>query len=215
MLRYTRGVWIRSTNWLEVGEGFQGPLNIYGKTVARLGHNRPYDFTPRQVRFCDEISLTADKEAIESLGDESVFDKIRKLFSRQNDADKDPFRDTGPHSAVDRNPWTFWEAPAGSCLIVDLGEVRTINRFRLESAGLFKGLKYNAVEAELYVSIDGDNFANAGKMSLDRSNFNATYAFSWGDVAIEPIQARYVRLNVTRPGTDGKIRIASFDVFGY
>jgi hypothetical protein len=50
---------------------------------------------------------------------------------------------------------------------------------------------------------------------LDRSNFNATYAFSWGDVAIEPIQARYVRLNVTRLGTDGKIRIASFDVFGY
>jgi len=96
---------------------------------------------------------------------------------------------------------------------VDLGAVKTINRFAIENAGFFADAALNTVEAEFSVSIDGVTFVEAGRVSAYRNARNEIVPVAWFDVPITPIPARYVKLAVTKSGADGKIRVASFQVF--
>ncbi|WP_319586247.1 glycosyl hydrolase family 28-related protein [uncultured Desulfobulbus sp.] len=180
-------------NWIEVGKDFKGPLNVYAKTVQQTGINHPYDFTPQQVIFHDEESLTTGKKASASQVDPG----------------------SSPDNAVDRDERSFWQAPAGSYLEVDLGEIHNITGFGFVSAGMFSNLDINAEEAELQVSKDGKSFVKAGTAYARPGGFAQPHAYSWSDEAIKPVYTRYVRLYVTKPGADNKIRISTFNVYGY
>ncbi len=180
-------------NWLEVGPAFKGPLNVYAKTVQQSGINHPYGFSSRQVAFYEETSLTTGKNAT---------------------AIKSADGNT-PAKAVDRDPRSFWQAPAGSDLDVDLGQTRTITGFGLVNAGLFDDLKQNAEEAELWTSADGQDYTKAETVYVRPGGALQPYSNSWADCPVTPVTARYVRLKVTKPGADGIIRISTFNVFGY
>jgi hypothetical protein len=171
-------------NWIEVGPNFAGPLDIFARAIQPGFLNHPANLKPGQVRFFDEESLTTGQPATAGAS-----------VARH-----------APALAVDRDPLTYWQAPGGSWLQVDLGRPCQVDRFRIESAGLDVGPGLNALEADLYLSEDGAHFQRAGRLE--------TYGAGWGGRPIEPTMARYVRLVVTRPGQDGVIRIASFDVFG-
>jgi hypothetical protein len=170
-------------NWLEVGPSFQGPLNIYGKTILREFQNHPLRFSQKQARFYDEVSLTAGRRA----------------------ASGGTLAGSSPANAVDRDCRTLWQAAAGSDLDVDLGQPRWINRFGIESAGWVMPQDRNTLEAELWAGDDGRHYRKAAVLE--------TGGAAWADMPFAPLQARYVRLRVTKPGADGIIRVASFDVF--
>jgi hypothetical protein len=175
----------RSTdNWLQVGPAFAGPLNVFGRMVNPNFQNQPLNCTPRQVRFYDEVSLVTGKKAS---ADHSL-------------------PGSSPDGAIDCDPTTLWQAPSGSYLEVDLGDVRTIDRCRVEGAGMQLAKQLNLLQAELRVSLDGRSFTSACVMDSHGSVCT--------DVPIEPVQARYVRLYVPNPGGDDVIRVVSFDVFG-
>jgi len=178
-------------NWLEVRDSFKGPIAIYAKTLQQSFLNHPFDFTDSQVQFHDEVSLTEGKT----------------VSASATDAGSDPA------NAIDRKPRTLWVAPAGSTLTVDLGAVKTINRFAIENAGLFVDSALNTLEAQLLVSVDGATFVEAGRVAAPRNARHEIVPLAWFDVPIAPVAARWVRLAVTQPGSDGHIRVASFQVF--
>ena len=178
-------------NWLEVKDSFKGPITFYAKTIQQSFINHPFDFTDSQVEFHDEVSLAEGK-----------------MVSASATA-----AGSHPSNALDRNPRTLWIAPSGSTLTVDLGAVKTINRFAIENAGLFADAALNTVEAQLDVSVDGTTFVEAGRVSAHRNARNEIVPAAWFDVPVDPIPARFVKLAVTKPGSDGNIRIASFQVF--
>ncbi|MBI2300501.1 MAG: discoidin domain-containing protein [Armatimonadetes bacterium] len=172
-------------NWLEVGDGFRGPLHVYAKTIQQPFWNHPLTWRPEQVHLHDEVSLTTGRPAVASA--------------------------TQPDSraawAVDRNVRTLWEAPAGSTLTVDLGGEFTVDRFGLENAGLVRAGRVNTLRAELRVSLDGEQFEPAAVLNPN--------GFAWADMPVDPVSARFVRLVVTDAGSaDGLIRVATFSVGG-
>lgn len=170
-------------NWLETSPAFAGPLNIFGRTIQPTFQNHPFDHS-QHINFFDETSWTTGRPAL-GAGTLSF--------------------GTPAARAVDRNNGTLWEAKAGGLLDVDLGESRLITRFALESAGFYLPQNLNTLEAELWVGDDGTNFRKAAVMK--------TGGASRADIPVPPVQARFVRLRVTKPGADGIIRIASFDVY--
>ena len=91
--------------------------------------------------------------------------------------------------------------------------MKTINRFAIENAGLFADAALNTVEAELHVSVDGVTFVEAGRVSAQRNERHEIVPLAWFDSQLAPMPARYVKLAVTKPGADGNISIASFQVF--
>ncbi|MHB1457537.1 MAG: discoidin domain-containing protein, partial [Armatimonadota bacterium] len=187
------GSGIEKYNWLEIGKDFKGPMKVYAKTAQQTGINHPYDFTPEQVIFYNEKTLATDGKASAS-----------QTESSNNAA-----------NAVDRDERSFWQAPAGSYLEVDLGKVRNITGFGFVSAGMYFDLKLNALEADLQVSTDGKSFTKVGTAYARPGGAAQPHTYSWADEAIEPVSARYVRLYVTKPGDDNKIRISTFNVYGY
>ncbi len=178
-------------NWLEVKDSFKGPIAFYAKTIQQSFINHPFDFTESQVEFHDEVSLADGKKASASA----------------------TAAGSQPANALDRNPRTLWIAPSGSNLTVDLGAVKTINRFAIENAGLFADAALNTVEAQLHVSVDGTTFVEAGRVSAHRNARHEIVPLAWFDVPVAPTPARYVKLVVTNSGADGNIRVASFQVF--
>jgi len=178
-------------NWLEVKDSFKGPIAFHAKTIQQPFINHPFDFTDAQVQFHDEVSLAEGKKVSASA----------------------TAAGSQPANALDRNPRTLWIAASGSTLTVDLGAVKTINRFAMENAGLFADAALSTIEAELSVSVDGVAFVEAGRVSAQRNARNENVPLAWFDVPIAPTPARYVKLAVTKPGADGIIRIASFQVF--
>ena len=175
-------------NWFEVGPAFRGPVHIYAPTIQQPGVNHHFRCTPQQVQFHGEVSLTTNRPATAT----------------------DTTPGSSPANATDRSPWTLWEAPAGSVLQVDLGHVCRISRFGVVGAGYTMGREFNVLEAQLWVSRDGKEFHRAAQVN--------TQGFAWGDTPVgtlgESTDGRHVQLRVTNGGADGRIRVASFDVFG-
>jgi len=178
-------------NWLEVKDSFKGPISFYAKTIQQSFINHPFRFTDSQVKFYDEVSLAEGK-------------KVHASSTAPGSA---------PSYALDRNPRTVWTALAGSTLTVDLGEVKTINRFAIENAGLFSEASLSTAEAELHVSVDNVTFVKVGRVFAHRNAQKELVPLAWFDAPLDPTPARYVKLVVTNPGADGKIRVASFQVF--
>ncbi|HET6383412.1 MAG TPA: glycosyl hydrolase family 28-related protein [Armatimonadota bacterium] len=174
----------RVSNWVEVGPKFRGPLEVDGKAIQPTFLNHPMRFRPGQIVIHDEASLADGRPAAASAAAPGH----------------------GPALALDRDPRTFWQAPAGSWLQVDLRRVRMVDRFGIESAGLFLDRGLNTLEADLYLSVDGRKFVRAARLE--------TNGAAWADRPVEPTEARYARLVVTRPGADGIIRVTSFEVYG-
>jgi hypothetical protein len=168
-------------NWLEVGPEFSGSLRICAPTLQQCGLNHPMDCDPRRVEFLPEISLTTGKLVSSSAAD------------------------TTPELAVDRSPWTYWEASAGAVLQVDLGEAQTLTRFGITAPGLVLPREQWPGRAELWTSLNGAELTRAA--TLETANL------PWADMPLEPTRARYVQLRVTAPAADGRIRVASFDVY--
>ncbi|MBN2451673.1 MAG: discoidin domain-containing protein, partial [Lentisphaeria bacterium] len=180
-------------NWFETGPDFRGPLIVYGKTIERTFVNHPIRAAPERVRFHNEASRTFGRTATAT----------------------DSAPDSDPQRALDRDPRTWWEAPGGALLDVDLGQVLVLDRVAVEGAGRFIELALNTVRAELLVSRDGRTFAVAARLEARPGGQGQSQTHSWVDVPIlPPVPARYVRLRVTDPGADGTIRVASFDLFG-
>jgi hypothetical protein len=177
-------------NWFEMDPKFQGPLAIHGETIEPKFLNHPFNVRPDQVRFFGERSLTATATMSANAPG------------------------TDPGKAVDGDPRTWWEAPAGSVLEADLGSAQWLNRVRLESAGPFLGLDHNSQKAELLLSMDGQNFKSAAILYLRSGGAKQLRADSWGDIPlIPPMQARYARLRVIEPGSSETIRVAGFHLF--
>jgi len=180
-------------NWLEIDPAFHGPLNVYAPTIQPPFVNHGIKATRSQVAFFSETSLTTARPATASATAEG----------------------SNPKHAVDRDPRTWWEAPAGALLDVDLGAEMPLNRVRIEGAGRFLRLALNTVKAELLVSRDGKDFKHAATLNARMGGAKQPHTHSWVDTPIDPpARARYVRLRVTDPGEDGVIRVAGFDVFG-
>jgi len=183
----------KAHNWLETSPAFSGPLNVYAKTIQPTFINHPVSATHDAVRFLNERSLTTG----------------RAVSASATAAESDP------RHAVDRDPRTWWEAPAGALLDVDLGTETLLDRVSIEGAGRFLELPLNTVTAEILVSSDGAEFERAAVLDARPGGEHQPVAHSWVDIPIVPsVMARHVRLRVTDPGTDGVIRVASFDVFG-
>ncbi len=177
----------RAHNWFETAPEFKGPLTVYGKTIQPMFVNHPIRDGADVVRFRNETSLTAGRVA--------------------TGAGK------GPQRALDRDPRTWWEASAGSHLDVDLGERFVLSRVAIEGAGRFLDLSKNTVSAQLLVSDNGRNYKPVATLNARPGGAKQPHTHSWIDVPIAPpVAARYVRLKVTDPGSDGVIRVASFDL---
>lgn len=180
-------------NCIEVADDVKGPINVYASTIQPPFINHPITNPAKQFHLFDEASLTTGKPVTASATDPG----------------------SAPANAVDRDPRSSWQAPGGSYLEVDLGQTRTVTGFGARSAGMYFDLRQNIVEAELQVSEDGKSFTPAGTAYAKPGGDAQAYPYSWADTMVTPVRARYVRLYVTKPGADGKIRVANFDVFGY
>ncbi|MBT4820280.1 MAG: hypothetical protein HN742_08810 [Lentisphaerae bacterium] len=183
----------KTHNWFETSPAFHGPLHVYGKSIQPKFINHPITAARNAVRFFNECSLTTG----------------RTVSASATAAGSDPRR------AVDRDPRTWWEAPADALLDVDLGTETLLNRVSIEGAGRFLQLPLNTVTAELLVSSDGTNFRRATVLYARPGGKHQPVPHSWVDIPIlPPVMARHVRLRVADPGADGVIRVAGFDVFG-
>jgi hypothetical protein len=167
-------------NWLNVDAAFQGPMRFYAKTIHQPHQTSAFTFTEPQIRFFDEVSLITGKAA---------------------SADRTA-SGSSPANAVDRNSRTFWEAPSGSVLEVDLGAVMNINRFDVESV-LFEDRSQIITRAELHVSTDGVNFVPVAT--------NSTSDYYWMSMPVEKTPARYARL-VAQSGA-ATLKVAGFNLF--
>jgi hypothetical protein len=167
-------------NWLNVDPAFQGPMRFYAKTIHQPHQTSAFTFTEPQVRFFDEVSLTTGKAA---------------------SADRTA-SGSSPANAVDRNSRTFWEAPAGSVLEVDLGAVLNIDRFDVESV-LFQDPSQIITRAELHASADGVHFVPVAT--------NSTSGYYWMSMPVKKTPARYVRL-VAQSGAV-TLKVAGFNLF--
>ncbi|MBR6033121.1 MAG: discoidin domain-containing protein [Bacteroidaceae bacterium] len=90
---------------------------------------------------------------------------------------------------------------------LDFKETYRISRYvvrHAEAAGLDPGL--NCRDFTIETSLDGETWTTAGTY---QDNFSPVT-----EAAITPIDARYVRVNVTNGGTDGYVRIGDIEVYG-
>ncbi len=135
-------------NWLEVADGFTGPLEVHAATIEPRFWNHPLTWRPEQVQLLPERSLTAGRPATASGG-------------------------STPGAAVDRDVRTLWTAPAGSWLQVDLGAPTRIDRFGIESAGLLLDPALNTKVAELRVSLDGVQWSTAATLHTNGASWGS------------------------------------------
>jgi len=172
-------------NWVEVAPGFRGPLTIYAPTVQPIFFHHPLKVGPEKLQIHGEVSLVTGKQAASG---------------------PDPAVGENPGAAIDRDLRTFWQAPVGSWLQVDLGQVRTVGRFGFDSAWAIVGTEDYVQTCELQVSADGVTFTPAGTLTAGGN--------ACADMPLAtPMAARFVRLVIKTGGTADKLgRIAEFRV---
>ena len=90
---------------------------------------------------------------------------------------------------------------------LDFKETYEISRYvvrHAEAGGLDAEL--NSRDFTVETSLDGETWTTVGTHTGNTSPVT--------DVAITPVEARYVRVNVTHGGTDGYVRIGDIEVYG-
>lgn len=167
---------------------FGGTVDIFG--TEDWGSGRSGDRQGGVFHFRNETSLTLDRTATAS--------------SVSSPAE-------GPSSAVDGSQSTMWTSLTGGTnrLTVDLDQPSEIQRWVVRHAGIDgQPEELNTSDYTLQVGDDGQTFSD-----LDAVTGNVL------ELTDRPAsaRARFVRLLVTqgtRPGADGRARIAEFEVFG-
>jgi hypothetical protein len=94
-------------------------------------------------------------------------------------------------------------------LQVDLGSSRTVSRFAVQHAGAGgENAAWNTRDFSIAVSQDGSTWSTVATVAGNTANTT--------NHPVTPVQARYVRLNVTTPAQDGSgaARVYEFEVYG-
>jgi alpha-mannosidase len=116
----------------------------------------------------------------------------------------------GAQNAVDGSNSTKWCSSASSrWLQIDLGEVRPVNEFVLRHAGAGgEDHNWNTKDFEIETSTDGSAWTDAVNVTGNTADVTTH--------SIAPTSARYVRLNVITPTSNGDnaARIYEFEVYG-
>ena len=171
--------------------------------------------------------LIALKDSLEKLAPGNV-DIVRAdhWFSYFNEARHLPFNitlledmeitssatKTNVKYAADGSPsegyiWISKDADGTGWVQMDFKEPYKISRYvvrHAEAAGLDPGL--NSRNFTVETSLDGETWTTVGT--------HASNIAPVTDASITPVEARYVRVNVTKGGTDGHVRIGDIEVYG-
>jgi len=103
--------------------------------------------------------------------------------------------------------WISKTADGAGWVQLDFKETYKISRYvvrHAEAAGLEPEL--NSRDFTVEVSLDGEAWTTVGTHACNISAVT--------DASITPVQARYVRVNVTDAGSDGLVRIGDIEVYG-
>ena len=103
--------------------------------------------------------------------------------------------------------WISRTAEGTAWVQLDFQEPYEISRYVLrhaEAAGLDPQL--NNRDFTIETSLDGENWTTADSQTDNTSPVT--------DATITPVEARYLRVNVTKGGTDGYVRIGDIEVYG-
>lgn len=146
----------------------------------------------------------------------SYFNEARHLpfnitLLEQMEATSSPSR-TKARLAADGSPsdgylWVATAADGTGWVQLDFKEPFLISRYVIrhaETAGLDAGLNSRDFTVEL--SLDGETWTTVGAYVGNTKPVT--------EAAITPIEAQYVRVNVTNSGTDGHVRICDIEVYG-
>lgn len=179
--------------WAEFDDTFKGKVDVYGLSQQLTFNNRPFTVGADRLYIYLEHSLTTKRPAFAS----SIATGHR------------------PADALDGDTRTFWQSAEGvgpQTLTVELAKPSVITRWRTHLAGTFLPHQLNAVDAELYGSINGVDYRKLAEFKENSQD--------WVDMSVQfATPVRFVQLRVTKdqqPGSSGNTaRIASFDVFGY
>lgn len=110
-------------------------------------------------------------------------------------------------SPSDGYMWVSKNTDGTGWVQLDFKETYQISRYvvrNAESGGLDP--EQNNRDYTIETSLDGETWSIAGIHTSNTESAN--------DVKITPIEARYVRVNVTKGGADGYVRIADIEVYG-
>ncbi len=103
--------------------------------------------------------------------------------------------------------WISQDADGTGWVQMDFQEPYEISRYVIrhaEAAGLDPQL--NSRDFTVQTSLDGETWTTVGTHTGNTSPVT--------DASITPVEARYVRVSVTRGGTDGYVRIGDIEVYG-
>lgn len=103
--------------------------------------------------------------------------------------------------------WQSKTAGEDAWVQMDFKEPFSVSRYVIrhaEAGGLDAEL--NSQNFNIEVSLDGETWTTVGTHSGNTAAVN--------DVSITPVEARYVRVNVTKGGNDGSVRIGDIEVYG-
>ncbi len=110
-------------------------------------------------------------------------------------------------SPSDGYMWVSKEKDGAGWVQLDFGEPFLISRYVIrhaEAGGLDPEL--NSRDFTVETSLDGETWTTAGTCQANTAPVT--------DASITPVEARYVRLNVTNGGKDGYVRIGDIEVYG-
>ena len=223
------------SNWLPVvpqypcyANGVDVITNFFNRDIKNFKGTEPM-FVTGQATVWDvgPDKLIALKERLDALSPGNVnIVRADHWFSYYNEAHHLPFNitllqdmeitstptKTNVKYAADGSPsegymWVSQNADGTGWVQLDFKETYQISRYVIrhaEAAGY--GPELNSRDFTVETSLDGETWTTAGTYANNTSPVT--------EASITPIEARYVRVNVTNGGTDGYVRIGDIEVYG-
>ena len=223
------------SNWLPVvpqypcyANGVDVITNFFNRDIKNFKGTEPM-FVTGQATVWDvgPDKLIALKERLDALSPGNVnIVRADHWFSYYNEAHHLPFNitllqdmeitstptKTNVKYAADGSPsegymWVSQNADGTGWVQLDFKETYQISRYVIrhaEAAGY--GPELNSRDFTVETSLDGETWTTAGTYANNTSPVT--------EATITPIEARYVRVNVTNGGTDGYVRIGDIEVYG-
>ena len=223
------------SNWLPIipqypcyANGVDVITNFFNRDIKNFKGAEPM-FVTGQATVWDAgpDKLIALKEKLNALSPGNVnIVRADHWFSYYNEAHHLPFNitllqdmeitsspaKTNVKFAADGSPsegyiWISQTADGTGWVQLDFKESYQISRFvvrHAEAAGLDP--EFNSRDFTVETSLDGETWTTAGTYANNTSPVT--------EATINPIEARYVRVNVTNGGTDGYVRIGDIEVYG-
>ena len=223
------------SNWLPVvpqypcyANGVDVITNFFNRDIKNFKGTEPM-FVTGQATVWDvgPDKLIALKERLDALSPGNVnIVRADHWFSYYNEAHHLPFNitllqdmeitstptKTNVKYAADGSPsegymWVSQNADGTGWVQLDFKETYQISRYVIrhaEAAGY--GPELNSRDFTVETSLDGETWTTAGTYANNTSPVT--------EATITPIEARYVRVNVTNGGADGYVRIGDIEVYG-